>query len=113
MGLVESLPIMPQLGRGQTSGGRRQLEIGYSPREYLQTLQTEVTQGETGKTLEDFMTKFITHLEATNEVSNDVHDNNALWCLGQYLKVTYAELVDRALVSRYWADPPGYAPYRK
>ncbi len=93
VGLVESLPIMPQQGRGKTVGGRRQLEIGYSPREYLQTLQTEAYQGETGKTLEDFVTKFLTHLETTNEVSNDVHDNNALWCLGQYLKVTYAELV--------------------
>jgi len=93
VGLVESLPIMPQQGRGHTLGGRRQLEIGYSPREYLQTLKTEAYQEETGKTLEDFITKFITHLETTNEVSNDVIDNNALWCLGQYMKVTYAELV--------------------
>jgi len=93
VGLVESLPIMPGQGEGKTSGGRRQLEIGSSPREYLQTLQTEAYFGETGKTLEDFITKFLTHLETTNEVSNDVQDNNALWCLGQYLKVTYAELV--------------------
>ncbi len=28
VGLVESLPIMPQQGRGETLGGRRQLEIG-------------------------------------------------------------------------------------
>ena len=49
--------------------------------------------GETGKTLEDFLTKFLTRLETTNEISNDVNDNNALWCLGQYLKVPYAELV--------------------
>ena len=93
MGLVESLPIMPQQGRGKTLGGRRQLEIGSSPRDYLRILQTQAYQGETGKTLEDFIAKFLIHLETTNEVSNDVHDNNALWCLGQYLKVTYAELV--------------------
>jgi len=93
VGLVESLPIIPQQDQGQTLGGRGQLEIGYSPREYLQTLQLHAYQGETGKTLEDFITKFLTHLETTNEVSNDVQDNNALWCLGQYLKVTYAELV--------------------
>ena len=93
VGLVESLPIMPQPGQGKTVGGRRQLEIGSSPREYLQTLQTQAYQGETGKTLEDFITKFLTQLETTSEVSNDVRDNNALWCLGQYLKVTYAELV--------------------
>src|SRR6266849_10951940 len=46
VGLVESVPILPQQGQGKTVGGRRQLEIGSSPREYLQTLQTEVYQGE-------------------------------------------------------------------
>ncbi|MDO9546180.1 MAG: hypothetical protein Q7J07_05465 [Pelolinea sp.] len=93
VGLVESLPIMPEQGQGKTLGGRTQLEIGSSPNEYLQTLQTQAYQGETGKTLEDFITKFLTRLETTNEVSNDVDNNNALWCLGQYLKVSYAELV--------------------
>jgi hypothetical protein len=93
VGLVESFPIMSQQGQGETLGGRKQLEIGSSPNEYLQILQTEAYQGETGQTLEDFMTKFLTHLEATNEVSNDVNDNNALWCLGQYLKISYAQLV--------------------
>ena len=93
VGLVESYPIMPAQGQGKTLGGRRQIEIGSSPREYLRTLQTQPYLGETGKTLEDFITKFLTRLETTNEVSNDVNDNNALWCLGQYLKVPYAELV--------------------
>jgi len=93
VGLVESLPIMPQPGQGKTLGGRSQLETGSSPRDYLRTLQAQAYQGETGKTLEDFITKFLTHLEETNEVSHDVNDDNALWCLGQYLKVTYAELV--------------------
>jgi hypothetical protein len=93
VGLVESLPIMPQPGQGMILGGRKQLEIGSSPREYLQTLRTEAYRGETGKTLEDFIITFLTCLETTNEVSNDVGDNNALWCLGQYLKLPYAELV--------------------
>lgn len=93
VGLVESLPIMPQLGRGQTLGGRRQVETGSSPREYLQALQTEAYEGETGKTLEDFSIKFLTHLETTHEVSHDRHDHNGLWCLGQYVKIKYAELV--------------------
>jgi hypothetical protein len=93
VGLVEDLPIMPEQGRGKTLGGRRQLEIGHSPREYLQVLQTQTYEGETGKTLEDFITEFLAHLEETNEVSNDVNDHNALWCLGQYLKISYAELV--------------------
>jgi len=93
VGLVESLSVMSQQGQGQTLAGRRQLEVGQSPREYLQILQSDVYQGETGKTIEDFITKFLTHLTTNHEVSNDVRDNNALWCLGQYLKVTYAELV--------------------
>jgi hypothetical protein len=93
VGLVESLPIMPQQGPGKILGGRRQLEIGSSPREYLHTLRTEAYQGETGKTIEDFITEFLIHLETTNEVSNDRNDNNSLWCLGQYIKIKYAELV--------------------
>ncbi|MEI7554716.1 hypothetical protein [Candidatus Chlorohelix sp.] len=93
VGLVESSPIMPQQGLGKTIGGRKQLEVGCSPNEYLHTLQAQAYQGETGKTLEDFITKFLTHLESTNEVSNDVSDNNALWCLGQYLKIPYADCV--------------------
>jgi hypothetical protein len=62
VGLVESLPIMPEQGRGETLGGRRQLEIGSSPREYLRTMQEDAYQGETGKTLEDFITEFLISL---------------------------------------------------
>jgi hypothetical protein len=93
VGLVESFPIMPEQGQAKILGGRRQLEIGSSPNEYLQTLQSEAYQGETGKTLEDLITKFLTHLETTNEVSNDVYDNNGMWCLAHYLKISYAEVV--------------------
>jgi len=93
VGLVESLPIMPQQGRGKTLGGRRQLESGSSPRDYLRTLQTQAYRGETGKTLEDFITRFLTRLETTSEVSNDVDDGNALWFLGQHVKVEYGDLV--------------------
>jgi hypothetical protein len=93
VGLVECLPVMPGQGEGKTLGGRRQLEIGSSPREYLRTLQGEDYQGETGKTLDDFITEFLTRLETINEVSNDIRDNNALWCLGQYMKIPYAEVV--------------------
>ncbi|MHB8857398.1 MAG: hypothetical protein ACYC6K_12360 [Bellilinea sp.] len=93
VGLGESVPIMPAIGQGKTLGGRKQLEIGSSPNEYLQTLQAQAYQGETGKTLEDFMVKFLTRLETSREVSHDVKDNNALWCLGQYLKIPYAQVV--------------------
>jgi hypothetical protein len=47
VGLVESLSIMPQQGQGKTVGGRRQLEISSSPRDYLRTLQTQTYLGET------------------------------------------------------------------
>jgi hypothetical protein len=93
IGLVENLLIMPKQGQGITLGGRKQLEIGYSPFEYLQMIQMKAYYGETGKILEDFITQFLTHLEVTNEVSNDVDDKNALWCLGQYMKISYAEVV--------------------
>lgn len=93
VGLVEDSPFMPGQGQSKTLNGRKQLEIGFSPGEYLQILQGEAYYGETGKTLEDFITHFLTHLETTNEVSNDVDDNNALWCMGQYMKISYAEVV--------------------
>jgi hypothetical protein len=93
VGLVESISVMPMPGEGATRAGRKQLEIGLSPREYLRTLHEPAYAGETGKTLEDFITEFLTRLETTNEVSNDISDNNALWCLGQYMKIPYAEVV--------------------
>jgi len=93
VGIVESLSIMNQKGQGKTLGYRKQLEIGFSPREYLKILQNKRYEGETGKTLEDFITRFIYHLETTNEISNDRYDNNAFWCLGQYVRIKYAELV--------------------
>jgi hypothetical protein len=93
VGLIESTPIMPGPGEGTTRAGRKQLEIGLSPREYLRILQEPAYAGETGTTLEDFITGFLTRLETTNEVSNDISDNNALWCLGQYMKIPYADVV--------------------
>ena len=93
VGLGESVPIMPAIGQGKTLGGRKQLEIGSSPNEYLQTLQAQAYHGETGKTLEDFIIKFLTRLETTHEVSQDVKDDNALWCLGQYFRIPYAQVV--------------------
>ncbi len=100
VGLVESLPIIPQQGQAKTLGSRKQLEIGASPREYLQTLQTQPYHGETGKTLEDFITTFLTRLVETNEVSNDRYDNNALWLLGQYVR--YVKQLKSDLVPTGW-----------
>jgi hypothetical protein len=100
VGLAENLPIMPQQGNGKIIGGRRQLETGYSPRDYLQTLKAQSYLGETGKTLEDFITEFLTRLETMNEISNDRHDGNALWLLGQYVK--YVTHLKSDLVPTGW-----------
>jgi hypothetical protein len=85
VGLIEPIPIMPQPGQGKVIGGRRQLEAYSTPRDYLRTLSTPTYQEETGWTLEDFLTHFITQLETTNQVSHDRSDSNALWLLGSYL----------------------------
>ncbi|MFB3896612.1 MAG: hypothetical protein ACE14V_09950 [bacterium] len=93
IGLIENLPTIPSTDKRKIIGGRKQLEIGYSPREYLAMLREERYRGETGKTLEDFLTEFLIHLKTANEVSYDGDDLNALWCLGQYYKIPYAEVV--------------------
>ncbi|OQB74825.1 MAG: hypothetical protein BWX90_00171 [bacterium ADurb.Bin132] len=93
IGLSESLPIMPGQGEGKVMAGRKQLETGFSPNEYRSILQGRAYQGETGNTLEDFIVRFISRLEETGEVSNDIIDENALWCLAQYVKIPYADCV--------------------
>ncbi|MGA9397918.1 MAG: hypothetical protein WBV22_06615 [Anaerolineaceae bacterium] len=85
VGLIEPMPVMPQPGQGKVVGGRKRLETYFTPRDYLQTLNTSAYQGETGWTLEDFLTYFITRLETTHQVSHDRYDSNALWLLGMYL----------------------------
>jgi hypothetical protein len=85
VGLIEPIPIMPQQGQGKVIGGRKQLEAYSTPRDYLRTLSTPTYQGETGWTLEDFLTHFITQLETTNQVSHDRYDSNGLWLLGSYM----------------------------
>ncbi|MDP2792027.1 MAG: hypothetical protein Q8O15_09770 [Rectinemataceae bacterium] len=91
--LTESASIMPAQGQGASIGGRKQIETGLSPNEYLRLLKEPGYEGETGKTLEDFITGFTTRLDECDEVSNDVDDNNAAWCLAHYLKISYADLV--------------------
>ena len=100
VGLVENLPIQPAQGQGLTLGGRHQLEIGLSPREYLEALQKANCQDETGKTVEDFMIEFLTRLVANHEISYDRLDHNALWLLGNYVK--YVEQVKSDLVPTGW-----------
>jgi hypothetical protein len=86
VGLVESAPMLSKQSRGKTLRGRKQLEIGSSPREYLSMLQASAYRGETGKTQEDFLTSFLARLETSGEISHDRSDDNGLWLLGQYVK---------------------------
>ena len=83
--LIEPMAIMPLAGQAKIMGDRKQLEPYSTPRDYLQILSAPAYQGETGWTLEDFLTHFITQLETTNQVSHDRFDSNALWLLGSYL----------------------------
>ena len=109
VGLIEQIPIMPAQGRGKVRGGRKQLEGNSAPRDYLQTLTTPGYEGETGWTLEDFLTHFITHLEISNQVSHDRFDSNALWLFGSYIP----DLMPKALCVPvgYWSRNVGRKIY--
>ena len=85
IGLIEEASLQAKLGEGKRIGGRKQLENGQSPREYLELLKERGYHGETGWTPEDFLTNFITRLEETNQISNDWDDNNGVWLPGAYL----------------------------
>jgi hypothetical protein len=85
VGLVEPVPVMPRQGEGKVVAGRRQLEAGSTPHEYLGLLNTSTYDGETGWTPEDFLTHFVTQLETTGQVSHARYDGNALWLLGSYI----------------------------
>ncbi len=73
--LIEDLPNIPRKGQGQTRGGRTQLEAGKTPREYLQTYQSDEPDSpyahEQGFTPADHLTYAITHLAETNQVIDD------------------------------------------
>jgi hypothetical protein len=106
IGLIEPIPIMPPQGQGKIIGGRSQLEASSTPHEYLCTLSTPTYQGEAGWTPEDLVTHFVTQLEATNQVSHDRSDGNALWLLGAYLPYSGPGLAKLVLVG-YWARVSG------
>lgn len=112
VGLVEPHVLLPRSGQGQTVGGRRQLEIHSSPQDYLRYMAQPAYRGETGWTPEDFLTHFITRLDATNQISHDWKDQSALWLTGSWLPeagaVPYGHWyrVDRRLDLR--ASAPDY-----
>ena len=70
--LIEDLPNIPRKGKGKTIGNRKQIEIGQSPKEYLEMLKKDKQYlNEQGMTPEDQITYAITYLEKTNQVIDE------------------------------------------
>ena len=77
--LLEDMPNIPREGKGQEIGGRHQLETNKSSTEYLRLLQTKSEyKGESGLIPEADLMYAITHLEETNQVTNDYSGKGSL-----------------------------------
>ena len=71
--LTEDLLNLPQEGKGETKGGRHQLETNKTPIEYLKLLQTTPPyKGEVGYTPETYIIDAITRLEECNQTTDDL-----------------------------------------
>ncbi len=83
---------IPREGQAKEKGGRTQIDTKGtsiknhieqgkdipSPEEYLEAIQKEQTyQGETGITPEEWLIRFITHLEKTNQIMDDYQGNGS------------------------------------
>jgi len=70
--LIENLPNIPRKDKGKDIRGRKQLEAGKTPNQYLETLKTNPDcENETGMTPEEQIIYAIKHLEQTNQVIDD------------------------------------------
>jgi len=70
--LVEPNMNIPRQGKGKIIGGRKQIEANQTPIEYLKQLQTNPQyDNEQALTNEDWLIRFITHLEKNNQVIDD------------------------------------------
>ncbi len=119
--LIEYLPNIPRGGAGETINGRKQLEAGRSPREYLKMIQTDpMYANEQGFCIEDQLIYAITHLEETNQIMNDWEGNgSSAYQLGAYMVdgdsvpvVSYGRGYTRAGIVRLGVDfhGPIYGP---
>src|SRR3989344_6905870 len=80
-----------QAGSGHRNG-RKRIENNKTSIEYLNLInQDSQYKDESYLTIEDWLTQFITHLEQTDQASNDWNDNNAAWLPGNYLPPTLEE----------------------
>ena len=95
---IEDMPNIPrgpkkddrgkiiEQGKGKEIKGRKQLEAGQKPNEYLEILKTDPQyQNETGMTPEEQIIYAIKHLEQTNQVIDDWQGKGSLsYQLGAY-----------------------------
>ena len=83
--LVEDVPDIPRKDSPNTKtlGGRKQLEAGKSPNEYLTIQKSDPDYAnETYHTPESWLAYFIAHLEATNKVIDDYQGGGSVRYLG-------------------------------
>jgi len=110
--LREPNPNIPREGRGETKGGRKQLETNKQIKEYLRLIKTgEEYRGEDGLTPEDRLTMLLTHLEKTDEAIDDYSGNGSIsFQVGTYFPSdggvpnSYWDRGDRRL-NLYRSDP--------
>ena len=95
--LTEKEQFLPQENENQIvnqgkPNQRKRIENNKTSIEYLNLQSRDPQyQHESYLIIEDWLTQFITHLEQTNQVSNDWNDHNATWLPGNYLPPTLEE----------------------
>lgn len=78
----EPAVIIPLPDQVRSLGGRSQLPTNMTPHDYLAALRNPMYAGETGRTIEDFLTDFAVRLHETGQVSFDWNQRSALWLIG-------------------------------
>ena len=73
--MVETEDVIPRKGKGETKGGRKQIEAGKSVNEYMEILKSPEYAHEQGMALEDWLMHAIVTLEEKNQVLDDLGGN--------------------------------------
>ncbi len=83
--IEEDLEI-PRQGQEETRSGRTRIGTNKTPKEYLELLKQEPYRGESGTTIEEWTTLFLTTLEEENKVIDDYGNKKSSvnWNLGTY-----------------------------
>jgi hypothetical protein len=83
---IEENLTLPREGKGRTIGGRKQLETNQTPIEYRKLLAEDPQyQGESGLTIEEWITLFLTTLDEEHEVIDDYQGGGSIsWNLGTW-----------------------------